>query len=162
MKVIIWGFPLHSHTHSYLHFAWHKTFKYLGHEAYWFHDGEYPKDFDYSNCLFITEGWADNNIPVVDTSIYFVHVAHRPEKYVGKVKRFVDVRYFVDGIKDFNYNYVLDKSRCLKLSDCGYHEKLHDNGGIAKHHDNPQPMEYEALYLRWATDLLPHEIISHH
>ena len=157
-QVIIWGFPLHSHTHSYIHYGWVKGFTHLGCETHWFHDGDFPKDFDFSNSLFITEGYADDNIPINDSSIYFVHIARNPEKYIGKVKRFIEIRYLVDSIKDCNYNYVLDKKKCVKISDCTYYEKLHDNSGIARHHANPQPMEYECVYTCWATDLLPDEI----
>jgi hypothetical protein len=159
-KVIIWGFPLHTHTHSYIHYGWVKGFKHLGYDTYWFDDKNVPTNFDFNNCLFITEGYAETNIPIVETSIYFVHIARNPEKYIGKVKRFVEIRYLVDGIKDCNYNYVLNKGQCTKISDCTYHEKLHNNGGIAKHHNNPQPMEYECIYTCWATDLLPHEIVE--
>jgi len=157
-KVIVWGFPLHTHTHSYIHYGWVKAFTALGYETHWFSDNNFPVDFDYNNCLFITEGYADNNIPIMETSTYFVHIARNPEVYIGNVKRFVEIRYLVDSIKDCNYNYVLDKSKCTKISDCTYYEKLSNNGGIAKHHDNPIPMEYECIYTCWATDLLPEEI----
>jgi hypothetical protein len=157
-KVIIWGFPLHTHTHSYIHYGWHKAFIHLGYSTYWFDENNYPTDFDFNDCLFITEGYADTNIPIVSTSIYYVHIAINPEKYLNKVKRFIEIRYLVDSIKDCNYNYVLDKSKCTKISDCTYYEKLHDNGGLAKYHDRPVPMEYECVYTCWATDLLPHEI----
>jgi hypothetical protein len=157
-KVVIWGFPLHTHTHSYIHYGWHKAFTYLGYPTYWFDDTNVPTDFDFNDCLFITEGYADTNIPIVSTSIYYVHIAIHPEKYLNKVKRFIEIRYLVDSIKDCNYNYVLDKSKCRKISDCTYYEKLHDNGGLAKYHENPLPMEYECVYTCWATDLLPHEI----
>uniref|UniRef100_A0A6C0I449 Glycosyltransferase n=1 Tax=viral metagenome TaxID=1070528 RepID=A0A6C0I449_9ZZZZ len=160
-KVIVWGFPLHTHTHSYIHYGWDKTFRHLGHETHWFHDNaEIPAGFDFTNCLFLTEGYADDKIPINDSSIYFVHIARRPEKYVGKVKRFIEIRYLVDSIVDCNYNYALDKDACQKISDCTYYEKLHDNGGLAKHHDNPIKMEYECIYTCWATDLLPHEIVD--
>lgn len=157
-KVIIWGFPLHTHTHSYIHYGWHKAFAHLGYPTYWFDENNYPTDFDFNDCLFITEGYADTNIPIVSTSIYYVHIAINPEKYLNKVKRFIEIRYLVDSIKDCNYNYVLDKSKCTKISDCTYYEKLRDNGGLAKHHDHPEPMDYECVYTCWATDLLPHEI----
>jgi hypothetical protein len=157
-KVIVWGFPLHTHTHSYIHHGWVKAFTAMGYETHWFSDDNFPIDFDYNNCLFITEGYADNNIPIMETSTYFVHIARKPEVYIGNVKRFVEIRYLVDSIKDCNYNYVLDKSKCAKISDCTYYEKLSNNGGIAKHHYNPTPMEYECIYTCWATDLLPEEI----
>jgi len=72
MKIVIWGHPLYSHTHSYVHSSYYKAASHMGHEVYWFHDKDYPKDFDYSNCVFITEGFADNNIPLNSSSTYFV------------------------------------------------------------------------------------------
>jgi hypothetical protein len=159
-KVIIWGYPDQSHTHHYIHYGWHKGFKHLGYDTYWFHDGLYPDDFDYSNSLFITEGYVDKNIPLDITSIYFVHVCVSPEKYIGKVKRLIDMRYLVDNIKDCNYNYVLDKSKCKKISNCTYYEKLTTNSGISAKRDNPDKMDYECIYTCWATDLLPEEILE--
>lgn len=158
-KVIIWGFPLHTHTHSYIHAGWYKAFKHLGYETHWFHDRNHPnpKDFDYGNSLFITEGYADDQIPLMPTSQYFVHIARNPEKYIGKVARFIEIRYLVDSIKDYNYHYTLDRQKTHKISDCTYYEKLQDNAGIARFHSNPTPMEYECIYTCWATDLLPHE-----
>jgi hypothetical protein len=159
-KVIIWGYPLYSHTHSYIHFGWVKAFKKLGYETYWFDDNNFPTDFDYADCLFLTEGYADTEIPIRSTSIYLVHIAINPEKYIGKVKRFIDIRYLVDHIRDCNYDYVLEKSKCTKISDCTYYEKLHDNSGLEKYHNNPIKMEYECIYTCWATDLLPEEIVE--
>jgi hypothetical protein len=159
-KVIIWGFPLHTHTHSYIHYGWVKGFKHLGYDTYWFDDNNYPTNFDFENCLFITEGYADTKIPVIESSIYFVHIARNPEKYIGKTKRFIEIRYLVDSIVDCNYNYILDKNNCVKISDSTYYEKLCDNGGISKHHSNPQKMDYECIYTCWATDLLPDEILE--
>lgn len=159
-KVIIWGFPLHTHTHSYIHGGWYKGFKSLGYETYWFHDGEYPSEevFDYSKALFITEGYADGKIPIISSSIYFVHICINPEKYLGKVKRLIEIRYLVDSIRDCNYEYVLDKTKCIKISDASYYEKLTDNGGLRNYHENPKKMDYECIYTCWATDLLPEEI----
>lgn len=157
-RVVIWGYPLHSHTHSYIHGGWFKAFKALGYDTYWFDDTHYPDGFDYNNTLFITEGYADKKIPLNNTSTYCVHICINPDKYLGHVKRLVDIRYLVDHIKDCNYNYVLDRSTCTEISRTMYYQKLHDNGGIAKHNNKPQSMEYECIYTCWATDLLPDEI----
>ena len=159
-KVIIWGFPLHTHTHSYIHCGWVKGFKNLGYETYWFHEKDYPNEnnFNYNNTLFITEGYADNNIPINISSIYFVHICINPEKFLNKVKRLIEIRYLVDNIKDYNYNYILDKSKCIEISKSTYYEKLNNNGGLAKYYNNPIQMNYECVYTCWATDLLPEEI----
>ena len=144
MKIIIWGYPLHSHTHSYIHSAFYKSFKYLGYETYWFHDEDYPKDFDYNDCVFITEGYADKNIPLLKSSTYLVHVCHNPKKYLGNVKRLVDIRYYLDFIDDVNYRYKLDKSKCEELDLGVLYEK--------------NSLDYEVLYMAWGTNLLPEEI----
>jgi len=159
-KVVIWGFADQSHTHYYTHYGWHKGFKYLGYETYWFDDEHHPSndDFDYKNCLFITEGYVDKKIPINKDSIYLVHVCINPEKYIGNVKRLIDMRYLLDNIKDCNYDYVLDREKSTKISNTTYYEKLHNNSGVASKHNNPTPMEYECIYICWATDLLPHEI----
>ena len=103
--------PLHTHTHSYIHYGWHKGFKHLGYDTYWFDDNNFPKDFNYNNSLFITEGYADNNIPILKTSIYFVHIARFPEKYINNVKRFIEIRYLVDSIKDCNIPWLHRKNK---------------------------------------------------
>jgi hypothetical protein len=159
-KIIIWGYKNPSHTHHYIHYGWNKAFNKLGYETYWFSDSEHPEEgtFDYGGSIFITEGYVDDKIPLVNSSTYFVHVCKNPEKYIGKVGRLVDMRYLVDHIKDCNYNYKLDKSNATKISNATYWERLHDNSGVSSASDNPTRMEYEAMYTCWATDLLPDEI----
>jgi hypothetical protein len=156
MKIIIWGYPLHSHTHSYIHGAWYKTFKSLGYETYWFDDTSYPKDFDYSDCLFITEGYADKNIPLNSSSTYFVHICINPKKYLDVGCRLIDIRFNVSEINDCNYSIVTDKSKLNKIDDCSFYEKTANDSVLADKFK--KGIEgYEALYLSWATDLLPEE-----
>ena len=51
-KIIIWGHPLHSHTHSYIHNGFFIAFKELGYDTYWFHDNmNIDSSFDFSNSL---------------------------------------------------------------------------------------------------------------
>lgn len=156
MKVIIWGYPLHTHTHSYTHAAWYKFFNSLGYETYWFHDGDYPKDFDYSNCLFITEGYADKNIPLNKTSTYFVHICVNPEKYLKEGCRVIDIRFNVDEINDCNYSIVVDKNKLTKIDSCSFYEP-NANDSVLSDQFKKGIFGYEAMYLSWATDLLPSE-----
>jgi hypothetical protein len=156
-QVIVWGFPLHTHTHSYIHGAWVKTFQYLGIKVHWFHDKEYPKDFDYSNTCFITEGWADDNIPVNSSSTYFVHIAKNPSKYLSLGARLIEIRYNVLEIHDFNYDYKLPDNPVYLSRDTLY-ERLSDDSAVASRRGRPvSSTPYEAVYMYWATDLLPHE-----
>ena len=156
-QVIVWGFPLHTHTHSYIHGAWVKTFQYLGIKVHWFHDKEYPKDFDYSNTCFITEGWADDNIPINSSSTYFVHIAKNPAKYLDVCARLIEIRYNVLEIHDFNYDYKLPENPVYLSRDTLY-ERVKDDSAVASRRSRSiNQTEYEAVYMYWATDLLPHE-----
>ncbi len=146
MKIVIWGYPLHTHTHSYIHNGFKKGFEYLGHEVHWFHDDDYPEDFDYDDCVFLTEGFADKNIPLRKNSTYFVHVCVNPSKYLGNVKKLIDVRYLQESMDKDNYDFVLDRSNCEEL----------DRGVLY----DKNSKDYEIIYAAWATDLLPHEILD--
>ena len=69
MKCVLWGYPLHTDTYSYVHEGFKKALERSGHKVYWFHDKEYPDDFDYDDCVFFTEGYADKNIPLRSSSV---------------------------------------------------------------------------------------------
>jgi hypothetical protein len=145
-KVIVWGFPLHTHSHSYIHACWVKAFKYLGYDTYWFSDDNYEQNFDYTNCLFITEGYADFKIPLHKSNIYYVHVCVDPQRYLDAGVRFIDMRYNKSYNNDVNYEYNLDESlkqgKAQQISSVTYYEDLE---------------YYPAIYTSWATDLLPSE-----
>lgn len=151
MKVIIWGYPLHSHTHSYVHAGWYKAFKHLGYDTYWFHDADYPADgeFDFTDCLFITEGYADKRIPLHPSNTYIVHVGVNVHKYVQCGAKVFDLRYNDSYINDCNYSYnLLDKisnGSAVKVGCVTYFENASETEKVPK------------IYMSWATDLLPHE-----
>lgn len=159
-KIIIWGYPLYSHTHSYIHEAFYRAFKHLGYDAYWFHDGDFPSDFNFDNCIFWTEGFADKNIPLNKTSVYFVHVCPSPKKYLeAGVKKFIDVRYNHLWHKDHVYEYTLDKSRVEKIGPGCYFErtKLGELALVKNDYHDYTIEDYDKLYITWATNLLPEE-----
>ena len=56
MKIVLWGYPLHTDTYSYIYEAFKKAFEYQGYEVFWFTDEDHPEDFDYEDCLFFCEG----------------------------------------------------------------------------------------------------------
>lgn len=148
MKIVIWGHPLHSHTHSYIHEAFFKTFKFLGFEVNWFHDNDFPSDFDYSNTLFITEGFADSYIPLNKTSTYVVMYPPNPRKYQD-VKRFIELRLIAENFRDHISNYSFKKKLNEKVSEFFYLGK-----NISNEKEN---FQYDVVYTHWATNLLPNE-----
>jgi hypothetical protein len=162
-KVIVWGFPLHTHTHSYIHAMWIKVFNEgFGKDTYWFHDDDFPSSFDYTNSIFITEGYADKNIPIVMSSVYFVHNAIYPEKYLNKNVRLIEIRFNVMEIHDVNNDFKLDDGThndLIYLSEETKYEKLYSNKDlhVSKRGNEIKQMNYECIYLYWATDLFPHE-----
>ena len=139
MKIIIWGYPLHSHTHSYIHAGYYNAFKTLGYETYWI-DGR--DNFDpqlFNDALIFTEQWAvigNPNIPLFTNSTYAVHYIGNKDTrvegnpgagaYLGKVGRLIDVRYNADKWVDKNYNYSLDRSKATKIGAGCYFEKGSD------------------------------------
>ena len=62
MKVVIWGHPLGTHTHSYSNQGYYNAFKHLGHDIHWFPDEKPPEDFDFSNTIFIEKEIKEQNI----------------------------------------------------------------------------------------------------
>lgn len=158
-KVIIWGYPLYSHTHSYIHEAYYRALKYLNVEVYWFHDQEYPKDFDFSHSIFLTEGFADKNIPLNQTSCYFVIYCPSPKKYLeAGVKKYIDVRLAAKNFKDHIQEYSIDKTSCTKLGpSCYYQPKTGKKISIKNNYVNYEIEDFDILYMGWATNLLPNE-----
>ena len=162
-KIILWGFPLDSHTHSYIHACWVRTFEVLGKEVHWFHDDNFkdPSSFSYENCLFITEGYAETKIPLCASSVYFVHNAIYPQKYLRAGARLLEIRFKVNEIHDVNNDFKLDDgTHTLEpLSQDTDYELLTSNVGLSTEFTGPvrTPMNYEAIYLFWATDLFPWE-----
>lgn len=156
-KVIIWGYPLYSHTHSFVHYGWHKAFKYLGYETYWFDDNNFPEDFDFNECLFITEGYADKKIPVVKSSVYFVHVCIDPAKYLAAGSRLVDIRFNLKRTKDFSYDYTRLDDKLTKLDAFTFYEKNANDSALVERY-RKGTAGYEAVYMYWATDFLPADI----
>ena len=56
-RVIIWGYPLHTHTHSYIHLGYYRAFKALGFETYW-SDNVHTIGEEFNDSLVITEHFA--------------------------------------------------------------------------------------------------------
>lgn len=132
-KVVIWGYKLDTHTHSYIHNAFYRAFSHLGYPTYWFDDTDDLSNFDFSKCLFLTAGASGGRIPVRKDCQYILH-----NVTVDKLLSLGDKQrlYLQVFTKD-----VFLKPQCKKIDTCIYFD----------------PSE-RTLYMPWATDLLPHEI----
>ena len=132
-KVIIWGHKLHTHTHSYIHYGFYKAFKHLNYDVYWLDDNDINNNiynnFNFDNCLFITEGQVDKNIPINESSIYILHNCSK-QKYRTINKKFNLQVITKSDLERYKFNRI----------------------DIASYYGGDQ------LVLCWATDLLPEEI----
>jgi len=163
-KVIVWGFKpneqgIHKNTIGYVWNGFYKSFKALGFETHWMSDDDYDSSLDYSNCIFIAEAWDSNKIPINNTSIYYVHCAYDPSKYVGKVKRFIDMRYNQKFMYHPNYVFIRNKDEDIKLGPCCYYQEstnkvIHLKNGYVDYDIE----DFDKVYISWATDLLPQEM----
>jgi hypothetical protein len=158
-RVVIWGFPLYSHTHSFIHYGWMKAFTALGYETYWWDDINHPPNVDIRDALVISEGYALKELPIHDSNVYMVNICVQPEEFLERGARIIDIRNIVRKADCWNYRYTWkDKEAGLqKLGPYAYYETL-SNFDDLKLQPKGIKASYEALYIYWATDLLPYEI----
>lgn len=142
-QVVIWGHKLHTHTHSYIHNAFYRTFKYLGYKTIWLDNSDSDNiinNINFSNTMFITEGQVDKNIPIIADSYYVLHNCNM-DKYISLSKKNILI------IQVYSKILTKDKS---KIDDYIYYEHFDT--------DTDTDKKYSILYMPWATDLLPDEI----
>ncbi len=133
-KAVIWGYPLNTHTHSFIHYGFKKAFESLGYETKWFTDSDDVSGFDFENCIFITMGSQEQNIPLNKSSYYVLHN--------------------VDGKKYFDYGCkVLFLQTIAKDVIKEDNTKIFNRSTVLKYNH-----DVNCLYTPWATDLLPEEI----
>ena len=128
-KIVIWGHTLHSHTHSYIHYAYQKAFQNMGYDVLWLDDK--PGQELPPGSFVITEGQVDRHLPINKNCSYLLHNCD-VSKYDEK-----DVDYKILQV----YSHDVLSRPVEKLAECEYYQ-----------HDS------RTLYQPWATDLLPHEI----
>lgn len=142
MKVVIWGHKIHSHTSSYVHYGFYKAFQELGHETLWFDDTDNVSHIDFNNCLFLTEGQVDKNIPINNSSKYILHNCNK-EKY-SEISVKLNIQFHHNGIDGLEVP-------------SGQHETFIAHGPITKI-NSYTALGKDTLYQPWATDLLPKDI----
>jgi hypothetical protein len=134
-RVIIWGHPLGSHTHSYIHGSFYKAFKSMGYDSIWTNNPRDLDGLDLRSSLFLTESQEDHNIPLIKGAHYILHNT--------------DSRKYLDaGCKAINIQVICKKTY-----------NFTENTEIINSYTFFEPSSsIGCLYLPWATDLLPEEI----
>jgi hypothetical protein len=143
-KVIIWGHKFsHYNTFSHIHSSYHKAFKSMGYDTYWFDNDDVKKlaNFDFEGSLFFTEAQVDQKIPLIKNATYILHHCNN-DKYLETGCTVINlcnyVKYCEEGI---SFNYKDSGNTVEKIGDLFFYDK-----------------NANAMYQPWATDLLPDEI----
>jgi len=133
-QVVIWGHKPHSaHSHSYIHRGFYKAFSHLGYKTLWLDERDNVRTMSFVDTLFITEGSADNNIPLR-----------------------TDCRYVLYNCPSSKYDYVKYLKHCLII--CPYTYSCINKSPSYIDDGVYYNSQERILYMPWATDLLPHEI----
>ena len=133
-KVIIWGLPTHSHTHSYIHDGFFHAFKSMGYDTHWVTDTRSQIDNSFlDDSIVITCGVDCSTLGVNKSAFYVLHNID-DEKYKQHDNWMKLQVYTKDAL--------LEERQTKKLTTFTYWQ---ENG--------------RCLYQPWATDLLPHEMI---
>lgn len=129
-QIVLWGYKLHSHTHSYIHFGFKKAFEFLGYKTMWFDNSDDVYNINFSNSLFITEGNVDEKIPIRDDCYYVIHNCDYTKYSKLNKNRILTIQVFTKDVF---------KHKLQKIDDYIYYGD-------------------RCLFMPWATDLLPYEI----
>lgn len=133
-KVVIWGLPLHSHTHSYIHDCFFKAFKAMGTETVWVDNPEEKIENSYlDNSLVIAAGMDCKTLSVNNSAFYVLHNVddHRFRQHENYIN-----------LQVYTKDTLLPEREAEKLSTFTYWQENN-----------------RCLYQPWATDLLPEEMI---
>ena len=130
-KVVIWGYPPDTHTHSYIHLGFAKAFAYLDYDVVWCDD-----DSDYADevkdSIVITEKNCINHLPIEKSSQYFIHnLADDLKKHEGD--NIHNLLVYHEG-----YDWGVDWQ---SIDDWSWYDK-----------------DTKTAVIMWATDLLPGEV----
>lgn len=132
MKLVVWGLPLHSHTHSYVHHAFARAAVSMGYETFWVEDAKDSNLYLTQDTIVICCGVSDKHLGYKEGVKYVLHNSDRHDLRVGK---YIDLQVYTTdvytrNVSKLNYDltYWEDKTR--------------------------------TLFQPWATDLLPDEILK--
>lgn len=147
-KVIVWGHklldPASSNTFAFIHDSWTKAFRHLGEDVLWLDNNDNTQGMQFDNCLFLTEGQVDQNIPINASCKYVVHNCNLG-KYQGILSNVLNLQVYT-------HDCLTRKVQPVNLAEFCYYQPEPDFSREDHGCDN------RTLYQPWATNLLPDEI----
>lgn len=133
-RVVFWGYPLHTHTNSYVYAGFKKAFDHLGYETCWYFDHEDHTNESFDDCIFFAFSGQMDNIPLNKSCKYILHNAD-PRKFIDAGCQYL----FVQTLHNEALNRAYELS---KINDYTFVDR--SDGATT-------------VFTPWATDLLPHE-----
>jgi hypothetical protein len=148
-QFVVWGYKLHSHTHSYIHNAFYHAFQYRGLPVLWLDETDDISRIDFSRTLFLTEHNVNKQIPCRKDCLYLTHYVDVGD-YPGVPKEHIIVlkmsqRDFTEEDKDWGKGVVYEELRATR----GYGEPWEYHAQVEGYH---------CWYTYWATDIFPSQI----
>ena len=135
-SVVIYGHPLHSHTHSYIHQGFYRGFTREGFTTYWVSTAAEAETLALGNRpLFITEGQVDTGIPLLAHGWYLLHNCKK-DKYVEGGVPVAHIRNMQSYTRD-----AITRYNVVPMKEFGF-----------------KNVRGDGLFTAWATDLFPEEI----
>jgi len=148
-KVIIWGHKLFdartANTFAFIHDSWFRTFKHMGYEVAWLDNSDEINlnKFDFENCLFLTEGQVDQEIPIVASSKYIIHNCNI-EKYKPILPNVLNLQVYTHDCLSRKVEVIDKEQLCYYQAEPDYSRPDHG-------------CDNRTIYQPWATNLLPNE-----
>ena len=132
MKIVVWGLPLHTHTHSYVHHAFARASHSMGLETHWVENSRESNSVLSSDTAVICCGVADDCLELRDGVRYILHNSDRDDL---RIANHINLQVYTTDV----FNRETEKLE----SDLTFWEN-----------------KTKTLFQPWATDLLPQEIGS--
>lgn len=130
MKVVVWGLPIHTHTHSYIHHAFVRASHFNGFETHWVENSKESNRILSDGTVVICCGIADDCLELKNGVRYVLHNSSRSDLRLAK---HINLQVYTTDV--FNRDT----------------EKLNNELTFWEN-------KTRTLFQPWATDLLPQEI----
>lgn len=171
-QVVIWGYKLHTHTHSYIHNGFYRAFMAIGMPVHWLDETDDISAIDFTGTLFITEHLVNKKIPCIQDCLYLTHYVDEGD-FPGIPKSNIIVlkmsqRDFTEEDKDWGkgilYNDLHDRGGqgldiTTTATTIATTAEIRDRGGYGEHWEYHALIDgYNCWYTYWATDLFPQQI----
>lgn len=130
-KFIVWGIPLHTHTHSYVHHAFARAASYMGFEVAWVNDEDDSNRVLCDNAVVLCCGVSDKHLRYSKGTRYVLHNSSREDLRQGS---YINLQVYSRDVSMRNVSPVAPDEMAF------WEETT------------------RTLYQPWATDLLPAEI----